>query len=78
MTKDIQAPPGGVMTDEVGTITGDLTMKPEVSTDGTVCLRVQYTGAEEWYRVTDAEIKVDPHDANAVEQAQQELLSRFG
>jgi hypothetical protein len=78
MTKDIVAPPGGVMTDEVGNVTGDLTLQPVASDDGTVCLRVQYKGADEWYRVTDAEIKVDPNDANAVEQAKQDLLSRFG
>ena len=71
MTKDIVAPPGGVMTDEVGTVTGDLTLEPIADADGTVCLRVQYKDADEWYKVTDAEIKVDPNDANAVEQAKQ-------
>ncbi len=78
MTKDIVAPPGGVMTDEVGAVTGDLTLEPIADTDGTVCLRVQYKGADEWYKVTDAEIKVDPNNADAVEQAKQDLLSRFG
>ncbi|GIH09013.1 hypothetical protein Rhe02_70800 [Rhizocola hellebori] len=72
------APPGGVMTDEVGNVTGDLTLEPVVGDDGTVCLRVQYKGADEWYTVTDAQLKVDRQDANAVEQAQQELLNRFG
>jgi hypothetical protein len=46
------ARPGGVMTDEVGTVTGDLTLRTELCDDGTLQVLVQYTGAEEWYRVT--------------------------
>jgi hypothetical protein len=51
---DFVAKPGGVMTDEVGTVTGDLTLLTELAEDGTVRVLVQYVGAEEWYRVTDA------------------------
>lgn len=53
-TSDFAAKPGGVMTDEVGTITGDLTLKTELAADGAVRVLVQYLGAAEWYRVTDA------------------------
>lgn len=77
MTKDIVAPPGGVMTDEVGVITGDLTLAPDVAEDGTVTLCAQYKGADEWYRVTDTAIIVDPADQAAVEQAANDLLNRF-
>lgn len=78
MTKDVVAPPGGVMTDEVGTITGELTLEPKIGSDGTVRLRAQYKGAEEWYTVTGAQIKVpDPGDGAAVDRAAQDLLSRF-
>lgn len=76
-TKSIVAPAGGVMTDEVGAITGDLTLEPQHSADGTVTLRVQYEGADEWYKVTGATAKVDPKDAKAVAQAEQQLLARF-
>jgi hypothetical protein len=48
------APPGGVMTDEVGTVTGDLTLRSELADGGTVRVLVQYLGADEWYRVTDS------------------------
>lgn len=48
MTKDIIAPPGGVMTDEVGVVTGELTLATEVEGDRVVTLRVQYKGADEW------------------------------
>ncbi|MBB5873411.1 hypothetical protein F4553_006845 [Allocatelliglobosispora scoriae] len=78
MTKDIVAPPGGVMTDEVGVVTGDLTLETVPADDGTVSLRVQYQGAEEWYRVTGAKAQVpDPHDEQAVDKAASDLLARF-
>lgn len=50
-TTDIVAGPGGVMTDEVGVVTGELTLRSEFG-DGQVTLRVQYKDAEEWYVVT--------------------------
>ncbi|MEU4834120.1 hypothetical protein [Streptosporangium sp. NPDC023615] len=45
------AGPGGVMTDEVGVITGDLTVAIAIVGDQ-VRVQVQYTGAEEWYTPT--------------------------
>ncbi|MEV4413203.1 hypothetical protein [Catellatospora sp. NPDC049609] len=77
MTVDVMAPRGGVMTDEVGTVTGELTLEPKVEGD-TVRLRVRYKGAEEWYTVTGAQVKVaDPADPAAVDRAAQDLLNRF-
>ena len=49
---DIVARSGGVMTDEVGAVTGELTLRTEVDADGVVVQRVQYRGADEWYLVT--------------------------
>jgi len=49
---DFTAPKGGVMTDEVGAITGELTLRTEVDGHGTVSHRIQYKDAEEWYTVT--------------------------
>jgi hypothetical protein len=54
------APPGGVMTDEVGTVTGDLTLRTELTADGAVQVLVQYLGAAEWYRVTGAPTSLPP------------------
>jgi hypothetical protein len=76
MTKDIVAPAGGVMTDEVGIVTGDLTLTPWLDGD-TVRLRVQYKGADEWYTVSDASVKVDAANQDAVDKASNELLARF-
>ena len=52
--KDITAGPGGVMTEEVGVITGALTLRTELSAGGEVALKVQYKDAAEWYRVQGA------------------------
>jgi hypothetical protein len=38
------------VTDEAGVVTGDLTVTTEVCGDQAV-VRVQYTGAEEWYTI---------------------------
>jgi hypothetical protein len=59
-TSNFVARPGGVMTDEVGTVTGDLTLRTELADDGTVHVLVQYTGADEWYRVSDAPVALPP------------------
>ena len=64
-TTDIVAGQGGVMTDEVGVITGDLTLRTELS-DGQVTVRAQYKDADEWYVVTGARAKLaDPADIKA-------------
>jgi hypothetical protein len=50
---DITAGPGGVMTDEVGVVTGDLTIRTELDDSLAVTVRVQYKDADEWYTVTN-------------------------
>ncbi|MBQ1051903.1 hypothetical protein KBX50_26015 [Micromonospora sp. C51] len=50
-TADIVPGPGGVMTDEVGVVTGELTLRTDFA-DGRVSLHVQYKDADEWYAVT--------------------------
>jgi hypothetical protein len=57
-TSDFTARPGGVMTDEVGAVTGDLTLRTEVDQDGRVVQQVQYREADEWYRVTGSPTSV--------------------
>lgn len=73
---DIVAGPGGVMTDEVGVVTGDLTLKTAVDGD-TARVTVQYKDAAEWYAVTGGTVKLtDPADAAAVHQLAVGLLHR--
>jgi hypothetical protein len=76
LVTDIVPGPGGVMTDEVGVVTGDLTLKTVL--DGvTARTLVQYRGAAEWYAVTGAAVTlVDPADVKAVHQLAIGLLHR--
>jgi hypothetical protein len=76
-TADIVPGPGGVMTDEVGVITGDLTLRTELGDGGKVALRVQYREADEWYAVTGGQATLaDPRDLDAVHAIAVSLLNR--
>jgi hypothetical protein len=76
-TSDITAGPGGVMTDEVGVVTGDLTLRTELGADGRLTLWVQYRQADEWYAVTGARTTLaDPADLDAVHVIAVGLLDR--
>jgi hypothetical protein len=70
------AGPGGVMTDEVGVVTGELTLRTEF-TDGQVTLHVQYKDADEWYVVTGGRAPLnDPSDLDTVHTLAVALLHR--
>lgn len=76
-TSDITAGPGGVMTDEVGVVTGDLTVRTEVDDGNNVVVKVQYKDAAEWYTVTGAKAHLaDPKDVDAVHTIVVGLLNR--
>ncbi|MGK5743301.1 hypothetical protein [Micromonospora sp. URMC 103] len=75
-TTDIVAGPGGVMTDEVGVVTGDLTLRSEY-VDGRVRLTVQYKDADEWYALTGGSAALaDPAGLDAVHTIAVALLNR--
>lgn len=75
-TTDIVPGPGGVMTDEVGVVTGELTLRSELA-EGNVVLRVQYKDAEEWYAVTGGKAALaDPSGLDAVHAIAVGLLHR--
>ena len=76
-TTDIVAGPGGVMTDEVGVVTGDLTVRTEVSKRGDVVVQVQYKDAAEWYTITGARAHLaDPRDVDAIHTVVTGILNR--
>jgi hypothetical protein len=76
-TTDITAGPGGVMTAEVGVVTGELTLRTEVSDSGEATVHVQYKGADEWYTVQGATARLaDKHDLDAVHTIAVALLNR--
>ena len=57
-TTDVTAPPGGVMTNETGVITGRLTVRTDVDDQGAVSLHVQYKDAAEWYTIRNASARL--------------------
>lgn len=70
------APPGGVMTDEVGVVTGDLELATECI-DGDVTVWLRYAGADEWYRLSAADCHLhDPRDHAALHSALVAVLHR--
>jgi hypothetical protein len=73
---DITAGPGGVMTDEVGVVTGALTLRTEM--DGPqATVKVQYKDAAEWYTVTGGRTKLhDAADIDAVHAIATGILNR--
>lgn len=60
LTGDVHAGPGGAMTDEVGVVTGDLTVSTIQEAGGRARIAVQYTGADEWYTLTGSPATVPP------------------
>jgi hypothetical protein len=76
-TTDITTGPGGVMTDEVGVVTGELTLRSERDAKQAVTLRVQYKDADEWYTVTGGRCQLAaPEDLAAVHTIAVGLLNR--
>ncbi|MET9608207.1 hypothetical protein ABZZ17_24595 [Streptomyces sp. NPDC006512] len=47
------------MTDEVGVITGPLTLRTTGGADGEVRFAIQYTDADEWYTLTGSPVVAD-------------------
>lgn len=74
LTTDITAGPGGVMTDEVGVVTGALTLRTDTTPTGSTVLMVQYKGAAEWYTVTGS--RVPTTDTAALHTLAVGLLNR--
>jgi hypothetical protein len=76
LTSPFKAAPGGVMTDDVGVITGDLELRTTLA-DGAVTVEVRYEGADEWYRLSAADCRLaDPNDHEAVHHALLGVLNR--
>ncbi|MEH1099192.1 hypothetical protein [Micromonospora sp. CPCC 205561] len=76
LAADIVPGPGGVMTDEVGVVTGELTLRT-AHADGQVTLTVQYKDADEWYAVSGGRVALtDPAGLDAVHGIAVALLHR--
>ena len=53
----IRSTTGGVMTDEVGAVTGDLEIATRLDAEN-LYVSVRYAGADEWYTVTGSPISL--------------------
>ncbi|ONK11957.1 hypothetical protein [Streptomyces sp. MP131-18] len=71
------APRGGVMTKEVGVVTGELELHTAAEADGTLTLRIRYAGADEWYTVDGGPYRLhDPRDHEVLHDVLVGLLHR--
>jgi hypothetical protein len=67
----------GVMTEDVGVITGELELRTVIGPDGAVTAKVRYAGAEEWYRLRGGQCKLaDAADHAAVHSLLAGVLNR--
>jgi hypothetical protein len=73
------AGPGGVMTEEVGVVTGDLELRTVCGADGVVTTKVRYAGALDWYRLRGGSCRLaDDRDHAAVHSLLVGVLNRPG
>jgi hypothetical protein len=54
LRSSVTAPRDGIMTDDVGMITGELELETRCA-DGEVTAWLRYAGADEWYRLSRAD-----------------------
>lgn len=73
---DIVPGHGGVMTDEVGVVTGELTLSTELDDALAVVFRVQYKDADEWYVVTGGHAQL--RDATELDAVHNAALAAIG
>lgn len=60
-TSTFNATPDGVLTNEVGVISGELELRTSCADDGALELAIRYAGADEWYTVHGTDYRL--HDA---------------
>lgn len=71
------ATPDGVMTNEVGVITGRLELHTTCSADGALILAIRYAGADEWYTVQGRDYRLyDVRDHDVVHRLLVNVLDR--
>lgn len=69
---------GGVMTVEVGSVTGDLELRTLPVQDGRVEATVRYAGADEWYLVEGSPVASEGEDHPADHERILNLLTTPG
>ena len=74
----VEVGPGGAMTDEVGVVTGELTVATTRLADGKAQILIQYAGAEEWYTLTGSPAPLPSDGLKALHQDVLERVRRGG
>jgi hypothetical protein len=78
LQSEVTAGRGGAMTDEVGVVTGDLTIATTPLPGGRATITVQYTGAAEWYTLTGSPVPLPPGGLAALHADILERVRRGG
>ncbi|MFC9067693.1 hypothetical protein [Streptomyces harbinensis] len=72
-----KAPRGGIMTTEVGAITGELELHTAADENGLLALHIRYAGADEWYTIEGSPYQLhDARDADVLHTILIEMLHR--
>ena len=67
----------GVMTNEVGVISGDLMLRTTCDDAGTLKMSITYVGAEEWYTLPGKNYRLhDPRDHEVIHRILVNVLER--
>ncbi|MGD6803432.1 hypothetical protein ACQCVK_12505 [Rossellomorea vietnamensis] len=67
----------GVMTSEVGVISGELELRTTCDDNGNLTLAITYVGAEEWYTLPGADYRLhDSRDHEVVHRMLAKVLER--
>lgn len=76
-TTVLKAAPGGIMTDEVGVITGDIEIESSWAGPGKAVARCRYDGADEWYVITDSARDLGSSAPQDLAQFHEALVQRY-
>lgn len=77
LTSTFNASPDGVMTNEVGVITGEVELHTSCAEDGTLDLAIRYAGADEWYTIQGQDYRLhDPRDHDVLHHLLVNVLQR--
>lgn len=66
---------GGIMTKEVGAVTGDLEIATRLTGTGTIEVTVRYAGASEWYVVEGSPI--EPGNAGSPSELRERIVEHL-
>lgn len=73
LSTTFNASPDGVLTADVGVITGEVELRSRRAGDGLVDLEIRYADADEWYRLPGGEYRL--HDARDLETLHRALVA---